>query len=114
MKIGTAVAGMLLLATVPQGAQANSWCSGTVTASWVDISGNVYIQASWHGTHTQICHLSAEWKGVTPDICASWMAKMDAAVSTGRAVTIYYPGAADCASLPTYTSSPAPNYVMLR
>lgn len=97
-----------------QVAQGAVWCNGTINASWVDVSGHVYILASWHISHTQICNLSAVWKGVSPEICASWMAKMDAAVSAAREVTVYYPDETDCAAVPTYTAASAPNNVMLR
>lgn len=96
-------------------AYAEVWCNGTLSASWSQIDGGVYIQGSWHPTHTKICSLNSVWKGVPPEVCASWLAKADAAVSLGRTVTVYYGGTfSDCATLPAYDDAPAPTYVMLR
>lgn len=94
-------------------ANATVWCSGTISASWVNDGGAVLILGSWRGDHTQICNIKVEWRGITPDVCAAWMAKVDAAVALGRAVTLLYPNESGCGSLPTYSDTPAPSYVML-
>lgn len=111
---GLAIAAVAALGLSAQPASAAMWCGSTVSASWVNYNGDVLILGSWRGTHTQICNLKTEWKGISPDICASWMAKMDAAVSLGRAVTVYYAETMECSALPTYGDSPAPYYVMLQ
>ena len=98
---------------ISQPASAEAWCNGTVSASWVDVNGNFFIAGSWRGTHTQMCNVKTECKGVTPDVCATWMAKLDAAVSLGRSVVVNYPVVTDCATLPTYSAAPSPTYVML-
>lgn len=88
-------------------------CSGSILYSRVDVNGDVYIIGSWHSTYTQVCNLTTTWKGVTPDICMAMMAKFDAAASLNKTVLLSYPNEATCAGIPTYSSSPAPNFVML-
>src|SRR5687767_5130256 len=96
-----------------QPASAASWCTGTISVSWVDAGGSVLVTGSWRGTHTQICSVKTEWKSITPDVCANWMAKLDAALTLSRGVTVYYDETIDCAALPTYGAAPPPGYVML-
>ena len=88
-------------------------CQGTLSHSWMESDGDVYIRGSWRGDHTQMCNLKTEWKGITPDICAGWMAKADAAVSLGRTVLVYYPNETSCTTMPTYSATSAPEYVAL-
>lgn len=96
-----------------QPAAADVYCGGTIAHSWVDINGNVFIWGTWRQAHTQICNVSTSWKGVAPDVCATWLAKADAAVSLGRQVLLNYPTESSCAALPQYGLAPAPGYVML-
>lgn len=107
------IAIMLASLAPSQGARAAAWCTGTISASWVSAGGDVYLLGSWVGTHTRICNLDSTWSGITPSVCASWMAKIDAAISTSRQVTVYYDSISDCSTIPSYTNAPAPWYVML-
>jgi hypothetical protein len=94
-------------------ASAAIWCSGTIGHATLFGNGEVHIQASWRGDDTQICNLSAPWKGVPPEVCAGWMAKLDSAVTFGRTILIMYDTNGTCATLPTYGNAPAPYYVDL-
>lgn len=98
---------------IAQPASAAAFCDGTVIASWTDSDGNVSVLGSWRNDHTQICNLKVVWKGITPDVCASWMAKADAAVAESRNFRVYYSSESNCSTLATYGSAPAPAYVML-
>lgn len=108
------VALAILSSILSQPAAANAYCTGTISTSWVSSNGNVYILGSWRGDHTMICSIKAEWNGITPDVCAAWMAEVDAAISLSRSVTLEYVGLVSCDALPAYEAAPAPNYVMLR
>ena len=111
-KPALAVAAIAAL-SVAQPASADVYCGGTISHSWVDINGNVFVWGSWRQAHTQICNLTTAWKEVAPEICAAWLAKADAAVSLGRQVLLSYPTESSCAALPQYGSTPAPAYLML-
>ena len=87
-------------------------CIGTISSSHVTIDGGVLFRASWGG-YIQACNISATWKGVPPEVCAAWVAKLDAAVSLGRSTRVYYTDTLVCADVPTYSASPAPYYIML-
>ena len=91
-------------------------CYGTVIKSWTSSDGQVVVDSSWRSDHTTLCNILTPWKGVPPSVCLSWQAKVDAAVSMGRAVTVYIidaPAGTTCATLPTYGDAYAPYYVML-
>ena len=92
---------------------ASQWCTGTLSASWTNKLGDVLVESSWRQSHTQICNIRYEWKGVPADTCIAWVAKLDAAVAMNKRVTIYYGEAPSCNLLPGYEQSPAPYYVML-
>lgn len=93
---------------------ATQYCAGTVLTSWTMADGAVIISSSWRSDHTQICNTKEVWKGITPEVCVNWVAKLDSAVALQRQVTIQYADAPACDALPTYQYSPAPRYVMLR
>ncbi|MBT2134661.1 hypothetical protein KK137_09975 [Croceibacterium sp. LX-88] len=88
-------------------------CSGTISNSILYNDGQVSVRASWRNDYTTICNLKSTWQGITPDICAGWLAKVDAAVTFNKPVTAYYAADLVCSALPTYGSSVAPAYIML-
>lgn len=97
-----------------QPAAANFACNGTVSTSYVTYVGGVFLSSSWRGDYTQICNISETWNNIPPEVCATWIAKVDAAVSLQRTMTVYYAGTGDCSTLPTYGGAPGPIYVMLQ
>lgn len=100
--------------TISQPAHAASLCSGTITRSLVYSSGAVSVLGSWRNATTQVCNLKIEWKNITPDVCAAWLARIDAAVSLQRPIAFYFTEDLDCASYDTYNASPAPYYIQLQ
>lgn len=88
-------------------------CSGKVTSTYITDSGATLIAGDWRGSYTQVCNISVAWNSIPPEVCAAWIAKIDAAVTLQRTVRVYYRGTGDCAALPTYGSSIPPYYVML-
>lgn len=97
-----------------QPAQARAFCSGTISKSTVYASGAVTVIASWRNATTQVCNLKIEWKNITPDVCAAWLARIDAAVTLQRPVTFYYSEDLDCGTMATYVGSPPPDYIQLQ
>lgn len=92
---------------LPQQALAND-CYGTINSSYMVKNGEVIIRGTWRNDYTQICNLKTEWKGVTPDVCAGWKAMVDAALTLGRTVAIYYSPDVTCSTIPYYGDAPSP------
>ena len=98
---------------VSQPAAAAVSCQGTITGKSVIYDGSVLIRGSWRGDYTQICNIKAEWNGVTPDVCATWVAMADAALSMGKSLYLWYPDNDACGTLPVWSASPRPYQVIM-
>ena len=109
--VGMAAIAGLGVASAPAHAAFN--CTGTVSRSYVQNNGAVVFRSSWAPDYTQICNIKETWKGITPDVCLTWVAKIDAAVSLSLSVTVRYDGDLTCGTLPIYSGTPSPKYVML-
>ncbi|MAO04760.1 MAG: hypothetical protein CL804_09650 [Citromicrobium sp.] len=92
---------------------APQYCTGTISYSYIDTTGAVYIWGTWRSAYTQVCDINSEWQSVPTDICMAWLARLDAAVALNKSVIIYYADATSCAALPSAGSSIAPGYVLL-
>jgi hypothetical protein len=114
MKRRLLIAGLMAAAVLPQPALADADCIGTITNTAVFGDGAVVVRGTWRSDYTQVCNVKTEWKGITPDVCSSWKAMIDAGLSLSRQVRVYYPGSSwVCSTLPTYGDAPAPQYLML-
>ena len=111
--VAAGASSVLALGLTAAASAASMGCTGTIYGSWVNDQGGVYIRGSWHADHTQICSVTEVWKGIPTEVCYSWIAKVDAAASTGKSVQVYYQDIPSCGTIPTYENSPAPYYVML-
>lgn len=108
-----AISGLALSLGVASPAMAGTWCTGTLLKSYLQNDGSLIVETSWSGW-TKVCNLKADWQGITPDICAGWLARVDAAVSMDLAVQIHYDETyASCAAVPITYQSPAPVYIMI-
>ncbi len=108
--------GMVAVASVAlASAQAHAAvnCTGTATRSYVTTSGSVVFQPSWASSPTVVCMINQTWKGVPPDVCVTWLAKLDAAVSLSRQITVRYEDLSECTAILSYHNAPGPTYVML-
>lgn len=95
-------------------AYAATYCGpAVVTRSLIYTDGSVKIFAPWRNDFVQICNLQVNWKGIDPQLCWSWSARIDNAISKGQRIGLYYadllPG--ECATMPTYAGAPAPLYL---
>lgn len=106
---------LLLVTTLPLQALAAAPCVGTVTNIYTHAAGSVVIRSSWRNDWTQVCNVNEEWKGVPSQSCWAWFALLSAAVTDSKSVAVNYPNLqpAECATMPTYASSPAPDFVRL-
>jgi hypothetical protein len=95
-------------------AHAATFCGpAVITRSLIYTDGSVKIFAPWRNDFVQICNLKVNWKGVDPQLCWSWSARVDNAISKGQRIALYYadlqPG--ECATMLTYAGAPAPLYL---
>jgi hypothetical protein len=92
------------------------YCVGSVSQLYSQAGGLVSFKAGYRGDYVAICNLQATWNGIAADQCKSWYAMLLAAQLTDSPVTVHYQnndGYASCAVVPTYSSAPAPGYVLL-
>jgi hypothetical protein len=94
---------------------ASQWCTGTVVHVLAEDNGYVQIVGSWRGDWTAICSLKSDLGAITATTCKSWHATLQAALVSGKRVTVHYRDISHgCGDMPTYGASPQPGYVMLR
>src|SRR5262245_49727586 len=102
-----------LLLTFATATHASSWCTGKITSILTDASGNVYVIPSFRADWIQICSITATWKGVTLDVCKSWLGTVTALRLTQETTTLYYNEDLTCNSMANYGNSPAPGYIAI-
>ncbi|MEP2990308.1 MAG: hypothetical protein ABJN65_00985 [Parasphingorhabdus sp.] len=105
----------IILMALPSTGNAAAWCSGNITNTFTTSSGEVVILGTWRGTWTSICNVKQEWKGVPPEVCYVWFSHVSNAITENKTVTVQYSAIdqTECATMPTYSTAPAPYYVML-
>lgn len=99
-----------------QPASAALFCEGTVKSYYVADNSAVLIHGSWTITWTQVCNVKVAWKGIDSELCKIWFSAILAAYHAKTTFVVRYddPSVTDCAALPTYGNTPAPEYVMGR
>jgi hypothetical protein len=110
--LGRVVMGAFLAVIGVSTNAAPQWCQGTLGNLWIHSDGTVFIQPSYRGDQTRICNVNAETSGVSVVNCIVWVSMLKSALQSQASVTIFYPDAPSCNTLPTYWSSPVPGYVM--
>lgn len=109
--------GLLVLCGLAwQPASAVIFCEGTVRSYYVADTSAVLILGSWAPNWTQVCNVKVVWKGIEPELCKTWFSAILAAYhgKTNFAVRYDDPALTDCATLPHYGNTPAPEYIMGR
>lgn len=111
------ITGAIAIATLvlPSTANAAAYCVGTVSNVFVYGSGDVVINGSWRNGWTTICNVNEERLGIKPQTCFTWFSAVSSGITENKQVGVYYANlnSGDCATIPTYGSSPAPYYVRL-
>ena len=111
----------LCLAMLPLGARAG-FCYGNVYYLAVDGAGNVSVVMSWRPAfgYLQFCNMSADWKGVSPLICATWYSLLKTAQQSKLVTYWQYSDVAvtstngpGCTAMPTEGDSPAPLKILI-
>ena len=86
-------------------------CEVTVNRVLVYADGSVNILHTGRSDYTYICNTNGTWKDVDTVTCALWVGMLQGAQNNGKLVQFYYEGTGSCATLPTYSSAPAPVYI---
>ncbi|MCL1124631.1 hypothetical protein [Shewanella surugensis] len=74
-------------------------------------TGMVNVLHSGRGDYTSICNLKEEKGGVSIATCAMWTSMLQSIKKEKGQAIFYYAGEGNCATLPTYGSSPTPEYI---
>ncbi|OWQ82884.1 hypothetical protein CDN99_27895 [Roseateles aquatilis] len=95
------------------------WCDGTVSQTWLDSDGLLYVYSSWRNQNTRLCSLNQTLTGnavtISPATCAGWLSLIKQSMANAKPVTIYYVDSpVACDQLATYEQAPLPRYVMLK
>jgi len=93
---------------------ASIYCGGKINNSYISKDGNLIIRGDWRNDYTRLCNLKGSVGGVDSITCSMWASYVATSISSGKKVLLSYPdNSLTCSTLPTYTSSPTPNYFML-
>ncbi|WP_298334655.1 hypothetical protein [uncultured Erythrobacter sp.] len=104
---------LMAMAAIPANAATRA-CVGYVDFVYVRDDGSAYVDTTWSQSSHQVCNVKADWKGITPDLCLSWMAQLGVAIAYGKNTRIDYRDIPSCGTLPSYNSAPAPLFIMVR
>lgn len=85
---------------------AAQWCTGTIKATYSTQSGAVLIYTSYRNDWTQLCNITATWKGISPVLCNLWVSYVTTARAAQIPVSAYYSDYT-CDAVPSYESAPA-------
>ncbi|TDF34973.1 hypothetical protein EYS14_21575 [Alteromonadaceae bacterium M269] len=101
---------MLFLAAFNSVAAVN--CRGKISNVYVGVDGQVVLFTSWRNAYHTVCSVNGEWKGVSVDVCKSWLSiAQTAQVSKTDTIMRYQLNA--CNEVGIYNAAPAPSYLML-
>jgi hypothetical protein len=106
----------VLLAIGMPSYSATIWCNGSISDVLMYKGGGLMVNPSFRNDWIVICNTVEMFNDVDPMVCWGWYSLVMTAKKENKQVTIYYshPNAADCATLPTYSSSVPPEYVRLK
>ncbi|MDG2997091.1 hypothetical protein P7248_23575 [Vibrio parahaemolyticus] len=104
---------MLMCMSVSVSAQADVWCKGQVTDTWVDASGLLLVYTSWAKGAVGLCRITTQHNGIEPETCNAWVSIALTATTTQQLTTLRYRDSDDCSAIAAYSSSPKPEYFML-
>lgn len=105
------LAASLVIGLLPLAALADFQCNVQVRNVLVYSDGSVNVYHTGRSDYTYICNLKTERLGVDTATCAIWTSMVLALKKNANTAQFYYAGSGSCATLPTYTFSPAPVYV---
>ena len=113
-KIAIVSAALAAILYLPMAATADAYCSSTTPAKTITYNdGRVTVLAPWRGDYIDVCNVNTTWKGVSTANCLVWFSQIANAYSAGKGMLFYYYGITqgECATMPLYTSAPAPGYI---
>jgi hypothetical protein len=112
-----AIAAILSLALTAPALAADVACQGAISASYVDWDGNLLVSPTWRGDWLRICSVRTTITGngvtVDPTTCMGWASFVRQAMSGNKQTVMRYRDVASCTQVPSYYSSPLPEYLMV-
>jgi len=102
--------GILAMSSV---SHASQWCKGQVTSVLTDSGGNVMVFTTFRQDWLQVCNITVLWKGVTTDVCKSWLGTLTALRLAQEPAVLFYTEDTACSAIASYGNAPAPNYVAI-
>ena len=84
-------------------------CSGEVMNSYISVGGNLIIKPTWRNDYTKLCNVNDD-----PIVCALWSGYVASSMNDNTSLIVSYSSIGSCSTIPTYSSSPTPDYVMLK
>lgn len=94
-------------------ARADVYCTGPVSEYLVMSDGTLMVNGSWRNGWTALCNTHGTWRGITTEVCFSWLAVVGSSKNHNKPLGVYYTGNVDCSTLPIYNDTPAPHYVRM-
>ena len=90
-----------------------SWgatCSGEVTNAYIGKFGSLVVKGTWRDDYTKLCNVNDD-----PIVCSLWSGYVAKSMDENTSLIVRYTNpSTTCDSLPRYSSSPTPEYVMLK
>jgi len=105
------LAASLVLGLLPLTCFADFQCNVQVRYVLVYADGSVNVFHTGRNDYTYICNLQEARLGVDTTTCAMWTAMVLALKKNANTAQFHYVGSGSCATLTTYSSSPAPLYI---
>lgn len=115
MRKQLAVLAIFASAMNPSVAHADAYCAGLTYEALTYSNGDVMILPAWRNDWIVICNLNTPRNGVSTSTCFSWFSAINSSILYNKSVGYYFAGIEQsaCATLPTYSGTPAPLYVRL-
>ena len=101
----------IVLGTLPLSSFANFDCSTKILHVLVYADGSVNMFTAVRNDYTYVCNIETPRLGIQTTTCAIWTAALFEARKNNSNIALYYSGDGSCATLPTYSNSPAPVYL---
>jgi hypothetical protein len=92
---------------------AQQWCGTKATNLFIDSGGLAHVRLAIRNDYVAFCNINSPWKNISPASCASWISLVRSGVARNADMIFYYGESTPCAQISTYSSAPAPGYIMM-
>jgi hypothetical protein len=90
-------------------------CVGDVDDIAIRSNGELRITAGFHAEAEffTVCNIETALWGIDPKVCSAWLSQVQAASTSGKDISVFYPDGTDCSSFPTGIFAPTPKWMIL-